>query len=358
MKCEQVQQLIPDWLEGEAEAFQAEAIEKHMDKCAACRDELSFWQAVGTSLREESESIKAPPDFAAGVMAQIPVQRNTGVKNPAARWKRSVAAAAAFLLVTAGSAGAYVQWGLNTAPRVAQNENLPGLVTEHDPGQNDPGTSVPDPGSRGSKDSEKEPGKTDPGKDSREPAGNDQEPGTANSGGEKPGSEKDNSGGIKPSGTGNEKDPAQYVWLNAGSERVIERTFLRLSVNDFSAARRQAVEYLDNSGARYEILGTEITASGTQETLKIVVDSDMTDVLVGNLKNLGQVKNNESQRDEITARYKEYVEQYRTLESQLAATQDSIEREQLQVKMANIEAQLKAWDKEARTDTVILQLES
>ncbi len=362
MKCEQVQQLIPDWLDGEAEAFQAEAIEKHIDKCQPCRDEASFWQAVGSTLREETENIKAPPGFAAGVMAQLPQQQETGFGRLAARWKRSIAAAAAFLLLAAGAAGGYLQWGLNTLPRVAQNEKLPGIVTEHNPAQNDPIAVAPDPqegsGEKGPANEQNEQGVAGPDNDGT------QETDNTGSNGKKP-DPAANSGNTKAGASGNPEvepgantAPAQYVWLNDNVDRVLERTFLRLAVDDFTAAHNQAVAYLNSTGAQYEILGSENTVSGNQESLKIVVDSKLSSALVKNLKTLGQVVTADSQRNDITGRYNENVEQYRSLEAQLASTESAAEREQLQVKMAGIEAQLKAWDKEARTDTIILWLES
>ncbi|MTI83606.1 MAG: DUF4349 domain-containing protein [Firmicutes bacterium] len=350
MKCEQVQQLIPDWLDCETEAFQAEAIKKHIDKCPSCRDEVSFWKEIGTTLRDEGNAIKAPPDFAAGVMARLPEQQNNAGRRVVAGWKRSAAAAAAFLLVAAGSAGAYLQWGGNAVTHVA-HENPPAIVTD-----NPDISPSPAPDNSGGEDPGTETGATGSEKDTPKQSGaSEKDPGVQNP------VEKDTEVPTDDPSAGNveiQSDPAQYVWLNIDMDRVIERTFLRVAVNDFDAGHEQVVQYLNNMGAQFEVLGSESTATGSQETVKVVVESSRTDSLLKNLKTLGQVVTDDQQRNDITSRYNENVEQYRSLEAQLAGTEDDTEREQLQVKMASIQAQLKAWDKEAHTDTIILWLES
>jgi len=354
MKCEQVQQLIPDWLDCETEAFQAEAIKKHIDKCPSCHDEVSFWQGIGTTLRDEGNAIKAPPDFAAGVMARLPAQRNNAAGRLVARWKRNVAAAAAFLLVAAGSAGVYLQWGANPVTHVVEN---PPAIVDNNPGtDNSPTSPSPDPENSGGEDPGTETGTTGPEKNTPEqPGASEKDPGVQNP------VEKDTEAPADDPSAGNVEtppsDPVEYVWLS-NEDRVVERTFLQVEVNDLDAAHELVVQYLNNTGAQYEVLGSESTATESRESIKVVVDKSQTGSLLKNLKTLGQVVSDDKQRSDITVKYNEKVEQYRSLEAQLAGTEDDTEREQLQVRMASIEAQLKAWDKEAHTDTIILWLES
>lgn len=359
MNCEQIKELIPGWLDGEVEAFQAKAIEEHIAACESCREEAAFWQAVGTSLREDAGAVKAPAGFTAEVMARLPEgRRNRGFATLVTRWKRGIAAAAAFLLVAAGSAAGYVQWITQPATRVAENPS--GQVVNIDPKSGNE-SKVTNPGPQddpGNKDPGTQPGKDNTGNNSTGQTGdnNKDNPGP----GSTPGKEN-NEPGAPAARTGNNSErinSEDYALLSIDTNRVVERTLFKVKVADLNAAHRQALAYINGAGAEYEVLGTESTANGGQETIKITVDNPLAGQLVENLKTLGQVGTTDSQKDDITARYNEKVEQYRSLEARVQAVDNPVEREQLQVKMAGIKAQLKAWDKEARTKTIILWLES
>lgn len=354
MKCEQVKQLIPEWLDGEVDAMREKIIEEHVATCRSCRNEAAFWQEVGAALREEAGDVKAPPGFAARVTAQIPARPGAGLRALVARWKRGIAAAAAFLLVAAGSAGAYLHWwGASPAGQVADNHSPPGLVIDRNSGQNN------EPGSDSGVKPGEQPGENEPeSAGTGRPGDNKENPGSVSGSPPGKGNGQPGNSGTGDSGSGERVDPQQYALLNTGTDRVIERTLLKIKVEDMEAAHRVALDYINGAGAQYEVLGAENTPAGSQETLKIVVDNSLAGKLLEDLKTLGQVVTTSTQKDDITARYNEKVEQYRSLAARVEVTEDREEREQLLVKMAGIEAQLKVWDREAKTKTIILWLES
>lgn len=372
MNCSQVRELIPGWLEGEVEAFRSAKIEKHVNACDSCRNEVDFWQRLGTTLREDTGDIKAPGDFTAKVMAGLPEQESKPAWEPVARWKQGIAAAAAFLLVAAGSVGVYLQWGMNPVTHVVE-KNPPGQVLNL-PGENTPGNSEnenpgspADPGNENpdTQQGENNPGNSEPGNVEPGETGSPNNPSGEKSGN---GSEGEGTPEVESNGTANPDPPennpagemevAEAVLLNTDHERVVERTLLRLQVEDLEVAHRTALDYINDRGASYEILATEKGASGTLETLKVVVANSLSGELMEKLRQLGQVVVTETKNNNITAQYNENVQQFRALAAELKTVEDPQEREQLQLKKESIKAQLNTWNREAQTDTIILWLES
>jgi hypothetical protein len=366
VNCSQVKKLIPEWLDGELEHVQSVTVKDHVAACRDCRAEADFWRELGATLRGGMEDIKAPPGFAAGVMAQLPKQHGSTARHSLFdRWKRSVAVAATFLLVAVGSAGAYLNWGGNIVTRVADSDSTPGHVINTPAGQsgdlNIPNTGPQQSGEAGSPAEQPGSGGTEQGTDPG-PAGND-----AQSTGDKHESPELTHSGNGPAqpaptsaagggATGTAVDAGQYALLNIEKDRVVERTLLKINVGDLDAAHGQALALINETGAAYEVLGAENAPTGSRETLKITVSSSLSGKLMAGLKTLGQVVTADTQREDINARYNEKVEQYLSLKAQLQGA-SAVEREQLQVKMAGIEAQLRSWDREADTDTIILWLE-
>lgn len=349
MTCEQVKQLLPEWLDGEVDAMRAKKIEGHIATCPSCAHEAAFWQEVRAALQEE-QNVTAPAGFAAGVIEALPEKSRRPWQELVSRWKRGIAAAAAFLLVAAGSAGAYFNWGLNTASHVAENgSKTPGFASgPEDPETVNPGTGEtlsPETGDNINSNA----GKT--------PPENGKTPGSGGDNEENKGRDVENnestSGNMKED-TGSE----QYVFcsadLDADKERAARHTLLKVKVYDIQAARALAVKHINQAGGSYEALGAD-PAGG--ESLKITVNENRSGILLANLKNLGRVVTENTQVDNINERYREKVEMYRTLAGQVQAAGDPQEQAQLETKLKAIEAQLLAWEKEAQRDTIILWLE-
>ncbi|AGL03806.1 zf-HC2 domain-containing protein [Desulfoscipio gibsoniae] len=357
MDCSQVKQMIPQWLDDEMEPAEAALIAAHVENCQECQDEKAFWQVLGTTLRDDLGDIKAPPGFTTAVMSQLTEHRSSSWGRFITCWKRNLAVAATFLLVAAGSVGAYMQMGGNIAWHVARGDDTrSGHVNLKEPNPDNnvgkPGIIPVDSNNKIDRevsdnlppDGEKVDNDVEPNNTQREPAGiADNTPSTAQTGNNTP----------APIDTSE-----QYAFLNTEQNRVIDRTLVRVKVEDINAAHKQALSFVNSSGAQYEVLGSESAPGGGQETLKVVVNSNLSSQLQGEFKTLGQVVTTDTQRDDLNSRYNEKVEQYRSLQAQAQAAKIEEELKQLQVKMAGIEAQLRAWDREANTDTIILWLEN
>jgi hypothetical protein len=46
MKCEEIAELLPDFLSGGLKREQAEIVERHLSECAECRDEVAVWEKL------------------------------------------------------------------------------------------------------------------------------------------------------------------------------------------------------------------------------------------------------------------------------------------------------------------------
>src|SRR5690348_11077500 len=46
MKCEEIGALLPDFLQGSLQRERAETVERHLNECADCRDEVAVWQKL------------------------------------------------------------------------------------------------------------------------------------------------------------------------------------------------------------------------------------------------------------------------------------------------------------------------
>ena len=46
MNCEQIAELLPDYLQGSLAAEQMRRVDDHLHHCAACSDEVAVWQKM------------------------------------------------------------------------------------------------------------------------------------------------------------------------------------------------------------------------------------------------------------------------------------------------------------------------
>lgn len=64
MKCEQIGELLPDYLQSELNAEQNEVVELHLAQCGNCRDEVAIWKKL-SQLPVEQPSTELPMRFEA-----------------------------------------------------------------------------------------------------------------------------------------------------------------------------------------------------------------------------------------------------------------------------------------------------
>jgi len=350
--CGFVKELIPEWLDGELPDETAKEIAAHVASCTSCQQEVYLWQSISQALRTNLEHIKAPPGFADGVMAKLPTKRFSLRHTVYTRWQKNLAAAAAFLLVAAGSAGAYLQWGVNQAAHLAGSNEQPGYVVHSNPGDNE-NDIEPDNFTAVNQDNASSPVVTE------QPAGDNAK--VSDKSGNQDTGTKDNQppSSAKPqvAMTANNDDVQQIALLSTENNLVIKRTFLKVGAADLNSARSTALDYISKAGGEYEILGASDNNLSSQISIKVIIADEAAGNLLGNLKALGKLIDANQQEENITARYNENVEQYNTLAAQIEALDDQEKADQFQVKLATIKSQLSSWDHETKMHTIILWLE-
>lgn len=122
MKCEQIGELLPDYLQESLDAEQNELVELHMAQCADCRDEVAIWKKLAI-LPMEQPSAASRERFEAMLQAYLTGRGDKGAAGLArgnrgaawsylVNWLRSPLGAAAWsaaLLVIGIFAGNYMR---------------------------------------------------------------------------------------------------------------------------------------------------------------------------------------------------------------------------------------------------------
>lgn len=104
MDCETVRTSLSDYLDGALDARSAQAIEDHLARCGACRQELDALSHAIACL-ESLPGIKAPESLRAAI--RVAIHERAGRFRQASRspftWPRAIAVAAAVLIIALGS---------------------------------------------------------------------------------------------------------------------------------------------------------------------------------------------------------------------------------------------------------------
>jgi anti-sigma factor RsiW len=132
MNCEDIAELLPDYLQDSTSPEQATRVKQHIDECAACRADFELWQKLGT-LPAEQPSPQLRSRFDAMLETyQQGRWENANLKNEQnkfldlhaiAAWARTPALSVAWgavLVLCAFLAGRYVDRDTSSAQQLAQ----------------------------------------------------------------------------------------------------------------------------------------------------------------------------------------------------------------------------------------------
>jgi len=128
MKCDRVLRLLSSYLDRQLGAADRAELERHLERCRPCQDELDQLRADQQVL-QAVETAPPPPYLRTRVMAEIRSRATSSAPRPA--WAR-VLAIAATVVVVAGSACAGVALGSSFARNVhhAQFDTLYGTLPQ------------------------------------------------------------------------------------------------------------------------------------------------------------------------------------------------------------------------------------
>jgi len=85
MRCKAVQEQLQEYLDGQLSPGQAQAIQAHLDACAACREELALLRQVDAALATVP-LLEESAHFTTRIMAQLGA---TGTKSPQGRTRQT-----------------------------------------------------------------------------------------------------------------------------------------------------------------------------------------------------------------------------------------------------------------------------
>lgn len=129
MRCEQVRNLLNEYIEGSVSGVLREQLQAHLAGCVACQREWRFQQAIWRGLRE-MPAVTPPPDLHARIMTHV--RANTRAREAQQRvafwrWMGAAAVAASLFLMgffVAQSEGVQATFGL-AVQRTPRDEAAP-----------------------------------------------------------------------------------------------------------------------------------------------------------------------------------------------------------------------------------------
>lgn len=325
VNCNTASENLSPFLDGELTREEEVRLLEHLGGCVACNQELDELKRVVAALHLLGQrETAAPSGFSAAVMTRIN-EENSGSRVRFRYFKQAAIGAAAVLLLTAGITSIKPEPSGQVAQVPAQVENT-GSQTSG-PEQTSPGNS-----SEGSQSQPNNPSSEDSNTPPTEPANNNQGSSTNYRG----------SGAVEFAGH---------------KEYMIVSTFLKVNVADSAEAEKQARSLASEYGAPMQSLGQQ-TVNGKQCLVeKIVVSSSNAQSLTGSLRALGTLVSQDEQKADLTQRFSELYDQYITLKSERAQTQDSAQAAQLDQKIKEAEEQLRAWEQQSSSQTIVLWLQ-
>ena len=351
MDCREALLLISPHLDGALTMEEEAALAGHTGSCRACAAELALQEKLSAALREFGRlEAQAPPELCGLVMSRLRAERKTALARLPAAWRKALAAAAAVLLITCGTAtglkiaGGGKMIGLGTPAKVEGPGSPAGLINGGGPAG--PSGEATAPGT-----------------------GNAQEGNTPyDNGGNGPGSPLTAAGGpagIEPGAEGTaDAPPAGVSSVPAEGPRVllssgvkVTSTILKTAVEDLTEARAKAVALAAGAEASTQVFREQ--AGGRKIiVLRMAVAAGRAPDLIAGLYGIGNVIDRQDESRDITPLYNETLVQYNDLISRKNSAVDAEEQRRLEAQAMSYRQQLDAWEAEAGKRIITLWLES
>lgn len=347
IKCDEARELLSPWIDQETRADEQEALKLHLASCAACRQELAEMKKLSSLLRASlaanSEEQRAPAEMAGDIMHAL--RREAEPKRMSA-WKKRIAGMAATLALFLGSTALITTpvWQLADRTPGGSKEPVQQSVKQTDADKSGKTKVVEKniPGTPG----------TIPSKEEANSSGNFAEPGTKG----------ENTPNISP-----EADKLKIADIDSpdisnapvflSKDRALITTLLKLRVAEPALAQQQALRQAENVGASIQVLGQQMDDDKECMVIKISLPSEKAASLKNSLATLGSEISRQEDRQDLSTRFADTLEQYRVLSSRAAAAKNEEQARELEAQLKSLETQLINWDKEAAQESIVLWLE-
>lgn len=330
--CGKIRELFSAMLDGELAGEDSARLEGHLLLCRQCRQEYEIWRRIAETLRSDPVSEEPSPDFCAGVMRRLAVETAPGrslfrvLRTPAA-------AAAAAVMLFAGSWGVSVAVKDTKPPAVVVTKNEQGEVTPKDkevPG--DPQIAAQPESSNKT---------TDPARAEGDPAGS--------ATGASP---------VTPTQPApvTPGEPVKYALL-VDSRKDILSTILKLSVSGAPDAGNSALALAARLGGGGQVLTTQKKGDGELVIMRITVPREAGKTLLAQLSGLGRVMDRADEKKNVTDSYNQTVNRLNEIQARIRADIPAGERSQLEAEASGLKRQIESWDQESGSHVIILWLE-
>lgn len=271
----------------------------HLASCASCRREFTLLQEMAGALRPE-ETVQAPAGFSAGVMARIAADVPAAGKRWTDRvggWKQLVAAAATLLLI-AGSTLAVVLPGRAPTPHVATNPPTNPVVSPVNPAENQPPAEEAEQTSGSNRDTTKDTTVTEVPK--------------------KPENTAEPERVTPPSRPQSLEPPPQIAEARSGRvflsrQRILTSTELRIQVRDLEAATANALATGHSWEATHKCTVPASEGEPRIQIVQFVIDRDNSEGFLIVLRGLGTVIHREDDKVDYTENFNRRKAEYETL---------------------------------------------
>ncbi len=346
MKCRKDELLISARLNGDFLNDIDDDLAAHLAGCEACAREMSLQNRISLALKKiGSDEIQAPAGLCEMVMSNIQTERRTFISRLPLTWRKSVAAAAALLLLAGGSLSLTFKF-VDGAKMLVWG---PAPQTMVEPG----GTSDPD-----SKDTSPAVGAagTQPGQTTA--------PGDPLTTKDQP---ADNSLPVTPENTivppevtdglTSAEQPSGGGTALLSTNMVITSTVLKYDVDDLYTAKIRAVALAAGAGAVTQAF-PEQDGDKKIVVLRLTIDSVHAPGLISDFTCLGMLKDRNDESRNVTSLYNETFVKYNDLQARIINTTDAEEKQQLETQAAAYAQQLDTWKAEAGKRVIMLWLES
>jgi hypothetical protein len=348
MDCRTAERLISLQPDGQLTNEERAGLIAHVANCCACSWEQQLQERLSMTLRGIGQAeIEAPFELKSLVMNKLRPERRSVLAYIPAAWRKTVAAAAAILLIAGGSAG--VTAGFLKVPGVDKMVALdltPPAVSD------DAGDEYAVPGGSA--------GQTDPGSAGGGPNGDtpgdepDNKPDTQS----KVDEPKEKTSQVATSDTGIQvsRVAGAETGLLSGGMKVTS-TVLKFAVDDITDARIKAVSIAAGSGAVNQVF-PEHNSGKPVLVMRMTVDSSKAPELISSLGRVGNVVDRQDESRDLTPLYNETMVEYNDLLARRSTVQEPEEQKRLEAQAASYKQQLDSWTEEAGKRIVVVWLES
>ena len=342
ISCNQARELISPYLDGYTAAGDTEVLEHHLNQCMHCAGEVEGYRKISNSLFRLNE-VNCPDNLNAAIMSrlqeELPVREQSLRQKTATRFgaaRKALAAAAAAVLIMAGSAG--FSAGYKLVAGTSDNVPDPPPKQHYEVAVNNGETKITDPG-----DKVTEPEPVINNTPTKDLAGEVTRPSSSNP---QPAAVATNLEGNNAVVT--DREPAVLL----SHDIIIESSILKVAVNSVEEARQKAVNLAAGTGGKAQTLSRSENGTLVQ-IMQITVPKAKAPEMMAALSGLGRELDRQHEKQNITAQYRELATKYNELIAVNEAAGDSA----LEGQITAAKEQLNNWTRDAGNYTIVLWLE-